>query len=137
MSSDFVQGGAVVLAALIALWGVLATVRQSRRAAESTKTMEAKAVDAAAYERARDSYEAAIRTNESEIQRYERLVDGLNERIDRLESGRREDRAEIDSLVSSLTRTRQDYENHLARCRVREQEMQQRLEAYERLHPEI
>lgn len=132
--NDLVAGGFGVVVAGIGYLGVRATVKQSRDAENSTRRIEAKAIDAAAYERARQSYEAALKINEAEIDRLTKSVDRMNTRIEelqdensRLERNKREQRAEMDNLILTLTQTRREFETHLAQCRVRTQQLESEL----------
>lgn len=89
----------VVLAAVVTFAGVRYTQRSSRAAAEATARLEAKKVDAAAYEAARDTWE------QERLWLREQVTD-LRGRVDELEHGRAQDRARIRELEEREARDR-------------------------------
>jgi chromosome segregation ATPase len=120
-----------VVAAGFAYLGARYTACQSRSAQVVSKEIEEKAVDAAAYERARESYEAAIANYEREATRYEerlanlqRRIIGLNEEILTVEEAKREQHA---ATLAELTRVRADFERHVAWCNTRIDRLRSRL----------
>lgn len=124
----------VVAAALIAYLGTRYTVNQASKAQKRMEAMGNKAVDAAAYERARESYEAAIANYLAEIDRLQGRVDALNRRIsalnqdvESLDQARREQRFEIEATIEQLIEVRNAYEDHLHRCEQRLGRIRKRL----------
>lgn len=124
----------VVLAAFLGYLGVRYTVNQSRRAQQNAVRTEKEAVDAAAYERARESYEAAIGRYIAEIDRLvhalarvERLLDDARDDNEILERAKREQRYEIDATVEQLIESRRAHELHLQECQRRVARLRARL----------
>jgi predicted RNase H-like nuclease (RuvC/YqgF family) len=122
---------ATVLAATITVVGVIYTARASSRAGDKTRKLEEKTVDAQAYERARASYDSAIKNYLEEIGhlrlRIESLtirLNGLNTDIAELEDQRRAQRAEIEDVLRR-------YNAHLDYCEQRVNRLRKRLEAHE------
>jgi predicted RNase H-like nuclease (RuvC/YqgF family) len=122
---------ATVIAAAITVVGVIYTARASSRAGEKTRKLEEKAVDAQAYERARQSYDAAIHNYLEEIGhlrlRIESLtirLNGLNNDIAELEDQRRAQRDEIEDVLKR-------YNAHLEYCESRVNRLRERLAAHE------
>jgi predicted RNase H-like nuclease (RuvC/YqgF family) len=122
---------ATVIAAAITVVGVIYTARASSRAGEKTRKLEEKAVDAQAYERARQSYDAAIHNYLEEIGhlrlRIESLtirLNGLNNDIAELEDQRRAQRDEIEDVLKR-------YNAHLEYCEDRVNRLRSRLAAHE------
>src|SRR3954465_13559974 len=78
-NTDWLQFLGILFAAGFALAGTIITVRQSRLAAKEKDKHDGQsarlAVDAAAYERARQSYEASIANYERELGNLHRGVD--------------------------------------------------------------
>ena len=124
MTAEHWGAVAVVVASLIAYFGVRYTSQQSTKAQQITEVAEEKAIDAAAYQRARDSYESAISRYLAEIDRLQERINVLSARIDRLnrdvaelEKTRITQRAEIEKTVTELIQARHEYEEHLRECR--------------------
>lgn len=129
-----------VLAALIAYAGTRYTASQSRKAQVDSKKIEGKSVDAAAYERARDSYEAAIANYKNEADRYEerlanlqRRIIGLNEELLTAEESKREGHVQA---LADLQSTRADFERHVAWCNTRIERLRVRLRNGETISPD-
>lgn len=111
----------VVITALLGYLGVRTTTRSARRTAEEAATrssaVEQVKIDAQAYERARESYEAALAVSN------QRIV-GMQENIDRVRQERRADRDEFNDEVRDL-RDRlalADLEQERLRTKLREAE---------------
>lgn len=105
----------VLVTALAGYVGVRYTARSARAAQEEAERrandLEKNKVDALAYERARDNYDAAIATMQREIdqlkagreydrQEHKRQIESLQNRVQELETARASDRATISSLVA-------------------------------------
>jgi hypothetical protein len=88
-----------VITALLGYLGVRTTSRSARRTAEQAAiragAVEQVKIDAQAYERARESYEAALAVSN------QRIV-GMQENIDRVRQERRADREEFNEEVRDL-----------------------------------
>lgn len=94
-----------IIAAIPGVVAGAAAYWQSRRATRSTADLERTKVDAGAYERARASYEAAIKELEktadracASVERLENIVTLRNEQIERM----RERIAVLERLVNDL-----------------------------------
>lgn len=72
----------IIGASLVTLAGVVYTTHVARVAQRRSEQLEHDKVDAAAYQRARDSYEAAIVRLNDEITRLDRQVKQLREALD-------------------------------------------------------
>lgn len=139
---EWVGALAVVIAAAIAYLGVRYSARQSREASESAKVMENKAVDAAAYERARQSYEASIANYQREQERLETRLSQVNQRVQELngevlrveqekrvsDQDRRNMAYDLSATIEQLTEQRDETERHLKFCAERLQRLRSRLE---------
>jgi predicted nucleic acid-binding Zn-ribbon protein len=135
MSPEAWSAIGVVLAAIVAYLGVRYTSQQSTRAQKESVSMEEKAIDAAAYERARESYERAIAQYLREITRLEERVGqlnsriiGLNEEVLGLEESKRAERAR---MLEELERAKNDYEAHIGWCSERVHRLRLRLSEHE------
>lgn len=120
---DMLAAAGAVIAALIAVGGVIYTNRQSKKAQQATVDMENKAVDAEAYERARESYEAAIKNYLSEIARLSARLESLTAKISKkddevqeLKKQRSDQRYDAEAMREILIEQRREYEDHLRRC---------------------
>ncbi len=82
MSPAWVSALAVIGASLVTLAGVIYTQRVTRAAQARSEALERSKVDAEAYARARESYEAAIQRLNEEIKRLDRQVRTLRESLD-------------------------------------------------------
>lgn len=134
MSGEVLGAVGVVLAGLLGYLGVRYSVNASKRAQQQAVQHEKDAVDAAAYERARDSYEAAIGRYIAEIDRLVQTLARVEEQLaaarddnQLLEKARREQRYEIDATVEQLIETRREYEEHLKECQRKVARLRSRL----------
>lgn len=132
-----------VITAIAAYLGVRYTSRQSREALRTAQEMESKAVDAAAYDRARASYESAISNYLREIDSLQTRVDSLAKRIVvlnaellQVEEANLDQRTHLEEMVKTLEATRFEYEQHLEQCRDRVTRLRDRLRAGEELSPD-
>lgn len=109
-------GAGTVITAFIAYLGVRYTQRLVSKASDATARLEQSKVDASAYGRARESYEAAMRTQSEQIGDLSRQVaelrhnaredhaemEELRDRIEKLEVARRADRTTIQALSTYI-----------------------------------
>jgi septal ring factor EnvC (AmiA/AmiB activator) len=110
-------GWATVVAAFITAIGAVVVARFNTRQAKAalvrTAELQSKQIDADAYQRARDNYDAALAEQERRIERLRRELDDTRtehhrevsecmERIGRLERDRESDRSRIRRLSADL-----------------------------------
>jgi predicted nucleic acid-binding Zn-ribbon protein len=129
VTKEFYQFAGVFITAALALTGVWYTSKQSSKAAKATATMTEKAIDAAAYERARASYEAAIDNYMEEIDHLRARISVLTSRLDDLnhEVYTMEGRAAAQREVIQYNIER--YEAHMEWCSARLARIKDKWEA--------
>lgn len=127
VTKEFWQFLGVFVTAFLALAGVWFTSKQSSKAAKATARMEEKAIDAAAYERARASYEAAIDNYIEEIGHLRARISVLTSRLDELnlEVYTMEGRAAAQREVIQANINR--YEAHMQWCAARLERVKDKL----------
>ena len=99
----------IVASMITALTGATVALRQAGVAARNTRRLEAKKVDAEAYERARASYEASIAQlekqntrQEAQIQRQDVLIADLQSKFDACQDAFRLERVQVNQLRSRV-----------------------------------
>lgn len=105
----------VIITAFLGYLGLRFTAQSSRKAQQQTEertaALERSKVDAQAYERARENYDSALKTMQSQIdalktgrqydrEEHSRQINELRERLRELEDARRVDRATIATLAA-------------------------------------
>lgn len=86
MGPEVISALSVIGAALVTVAGVVYTTRVTKAAHQRADQLDRDKVDAEAYKRARDSYEAAITRLNEEIERLDRQVRMLRETLDEEQS---------------------------------------------------